>query len=89
MRDLADIRIAGDPVAHVQDITKRHDFTDAESGSMLNALVEGGDLSAWGYVNAITQTARDLDDADRRTELETLAGKLTSNADWAEALVAA
>jgi hypothetical protein len=89
MRDLAAMRIAGDPVAQVQDITKKYDLTEEEGGSMLNALIEGADLSAWGYVNAITQTARDHDDADRRTELEVLAGKLTSDQAWAEALVAA
>lgn len=83
MRDLADIRITGDPVAHVEELAKRHTLTESESGSMLAALVEGADLSAWGYVNALTQTARDLDDADRQTELETLAGRLTADrAQW-------
>lgn len=88
MRDLSEIRLGGDPVAHVEDITKRHNMTEAEGGSLLNALIEGGDTSAWGYVNAITQTARDLDDADRRVELETLAGKLTADPAWAVAAAA-
>ena len=88
MKDLSEIRLAGDPVAQVEEITKRHSLTEAEGGSMLAALVEGGDLTGWGYVNAITQTARDLDDADRRTELEALAGKLTADPAWAVAAAA-
>jgi hypothetical protein len=88
MKDLSEIRLGGDPVAQVEDITKRHTLTEGEGGSILTALIEGGDLSGWGYVNAITQTARDLDDADRRVELETLAGKLTADSAWAVAAAA-
>jgi hypothetical protein len=51
---------------------------------MLSALIERGDLSAWGYVSAITQTARDHENPDRRVELEKLAGKLTADKDWAQ-----
>jgi hypothetical protein len=83
MRDLSEVRLGGDPVAQVEEITRKHDLTEDESGSFLNALIEGGDLSGWGYVNAITQTARDLDSADRRVELEKLAGKLTADSSWA------
>lgn len=88
MRDLSEIRLGGDPVAQVEDITKRYNLNETEGGSILNALIEGGSTSAWGYVNAITQTARDLDDADRRVELETLAGKLTADPAWAVAVAA-
>lgn len=83
MQDLAEIRIATPPDKTVEVFTKRNDLSETEGGAMLTALIEGGDLTAWGYVNALTQTARDLDDATRRVELETLAGKLTADAAWA------
>lgn len=83
MRDLAGIRIGGDPRDRAEEITKKHSLTEAEGGSILTALIEGGDLSAWGYVNAITQTARDHDDLDRRVDLEKLAGRLSSDPGWA------
>lgn len=88
MRDLEEIKIAGDPVATVEVIAKRHGFTEGEQGSMLAALIDEGNRSAWGYVNAITRTARDLDNADRQTELETLAGSLVSDREWALTLAA-
>jgi hypothetical protein len=88
MRDLSEIRMPGDPRDRAEELAKRHDLNEAETGSMLEALIEGGDLSAWGYVNSLTQTARDLDDADRRVDLEKLAGKLTSDPAWATAVAA-
>jgi hypothetical protein len=87
-RDLAGIELPN-PVGTVEILTDRHRFTEGESESMLSIIARGGDLSAWGYVNAITQTARDLEDVDRQTELESLAGKLTSERGWATSLAAA
>lgn len=83
MRDLAEIRVQGSPDKVVEVFASRNGLNDTEAGSMLTALIEGADLSAWGFVNAITRTARDIEDADRQTELETLAGRLVSNHDWA------
>lgn len=85
MQDLAGIRVQGPPDKVVEVFAKRHDLSGGEAGSMLEALVEGGDLSGWGYVNALTQTARDVEDADRQTELERLAGRLTHDRSWATA----
>lgn len=83
MRELAGIRIAGDPVKAVEVLANRHRLSEAEGSSILEALVAGADLSAWGYVNAITQTARDHDSPDRVAELEALAGGLVSDPTWA------
>lgn len=89
MRDLARIGIEGDPVAAVEIVTKRQNMTGDESKSVLRHLIEGGDLSAWGFVNAITRTARDLEDANRQTELEILAGRMTAEpAKWASVVAA-
>lgn len=79
MRDLAGIPLAN-PVGAVEDVTRKHDLSEAESKAVLSALVTDYAATGWGLVNALTQTARDLESPDRRVELETLAGALTS--DW-------
>ncbi len=85
MRDLAAITVEGNPVAAVEILSKQHSLSGDEGDAMMHHLIQGGDLSAWAYVNAITATARDLEDADRRTELEMLAGRLTADPAWAVA----
>jgi len=45
-------------------------FTEVERGSILTHLIEGGDLSRYGLVNAVTRTAQDAVSYDRATELE-------------------
>lgn len=88
MRDLAEIDVPGKPVENVKELAQRHSFTEPEGESILEHLLRGNDLSGWGYVNAITATARDLTDADRQTSIEILAGRLVSNHDWAASLAA-
>lgn len=80
MRSLAGIPLTN-PVGAVQDVTKLHDLSDGEAASILNVLTTDESSTAWGLVNAITATARDHESPDRRFDLETLAGRITS--DWA------
>lgn len=87
MQELAGIRVQGAPDKVVELFASTHRLRETERDSMLEALIEDADLSGWGYVNALTRTARDLTDFDRQTELETLAGELVSDHGWA--LVAA
>jgi hypothetical protein len=82
MRDLAGIPIEAQPVAAVEEITRRHDLSQAEGESILTTLLSGQNglgLTGWAMVNAITQTARDLRSADRRADLEALAGKMIAD----------
>ena len=53
--------------------------------------VAGGDLSAYGVVNAVTHSAEDVEDYDRATEFEALGGKLIelSSSEWKEIAEAA
>jgi hypothetical protein len=90
MQELAGIKVGGDPVLAVERLAKTHGFSENERGSIMQHLVEGGDLSAWGYVNAITRAAQDVPDYDRSTDLERTAGDLhdLSTARW-RALAAA
>lgn len=46
-------------------------LNQTERHSVLTHLIEGGDLSRYGLVNAVTRTAQDADSYDRATELET------------------
>ncbi len=57
----------------------------AERNSVLKHLIEGGDLSRYGLINAVTRTAEDADHYDRATELETLGYRLVElpQRDWA------
>ena len=86
MRDLAAIRVPGSPVDAVEVIQKQQGFTEGEGKSILQWVTEGGDLSGWGYVNAITSTARDLTDPDRQTEMQIAAGRMVSDPSWAGAI---
>lgn len=78
MRDLAGLRVEADPPAAVELLSNRVGFTEGEKGAVLRHLIEGGDLSAWGYVNAVTRTAQDADSYDRSMEIEKIGGKLAS-----------
>jgi hypothetical protein len=73
-----------DPVAAVQVLAKREGLGDGEQRDVLRHLAEGGDLSRWGVLSAVTRAAEDVEGYDRATDLETLGGKILaySPADW-------
>lgn len=85
-KELADLRIDGDPVGVVERLANRTGLTDAERGGVLEHLTLGGDLTAWGYVNAVTRHSQDVADYDRATELERVGGALINlpAREWAE-----
>ena len=68
--------LALDPLQSVALVTKRYSLTDGESGEILRNLVNGGDLSVWGMVNAVTLAAQVVESYDRSTELEQVGGKI-------------
>lgn len=76
MSELTEIRVEGDPVGVVEKLENRFDLTEQERGSVLSHLIEGGDLSAWGVVNAFTRASQDVEDYDRATEFEEIGGTL-------------
>jgi ribonucleoside-diphosphate reductase alpha chain len=81
MRELAGIKPGGDPVKAVERLGKREHVSEGERTSILTHLIEGGDLSAWGYLNAVTRSAQDIESYDRATDLERLGGQML---DWSE-----
>lgn len=91
MRESTERRIEGDPIKAVEQVQVSFGFTDTEKGSVLSALIQGGDLSQWGLVNAVTRAASDLEDYDRASQFEEVGGKLLAydDADWRKVAVAA
>lgn len=69
-------KITGDPVQVVEVTAQRFGLSDEERGGVLNALIEGSDLSQWGLVNAITRMSQHVASYDRASELERLGGNV-------------
>lgn len=63
-----------DPVKVIEVTAKRFGFNDGERSSILQHLIRGGDMSAWGLANAVTRAAQDVESYDRATELESFGG---------------
>lgn len=76
MTGLTQARVSGDPVKAVEVLAEKIDATETERGGMLRALIEGGDLSAWGLLNAVTAQAHAATDHDRNVALQAIGGQL-------------
>lgn len=75
-REASARKIEADPVKVVEVAAKRFMLTDGERSNVLQHLIRGNDLSAWGLANAVTRTAEDSGDYDRATELEALGSRV-------------
>lgn len=65
------------PVMQAVEVTAdRFSLTESEQGSVLEHLVRGNDLSAWGLSSAITRTADEVESYDRASELEAMGWKV-------------
>lgn len=80
-----------DVVKVVELATRKLDLLESEGKSILNHLIEGGDLSRFGLYNAVTRMSQDVEDYDRATELERAGGRLIElpKTEWAELAKAA
>jgi hypothetical protein len=84
-RAAAKLEIKRDPVAAVQEVGRRFGLTEGESGGVLRHLIAGGDLSAYGVMNAVTRESQDVASYDRATELERVGGQVIElpRTEWA------
>lgn len=91
MRGLTEISVKGDPAKAVEVLARKVGATETERGGILRSLIEGGDLSAWGLLNAVTHQAHTARDYDRSVEFEQMGGNLIdlSRSEWNEILIAA
>jgi hypothetical protein len=61
----------------VQEMTKNYSLSNSEGDLILKNLIEGGDLSQYGLMNAITLAAQSEDMGyDRATDLEHIGGQI-------------
>lgn len=91
MRATTEAKITGNPAMAVEELAKTIGASEAETGGILRALIEGGDLSAWGVINAVTAQAHSAKDYDRSVEFETAGGHLLElpKTEWKRILEAA
>lgn len=76
MRQATERKITTDPVQVVEVTAKHFGLGDAERGSILKHLVEGGDLSAFGLGNALTRASQDVESYETATEMEAAGGRV-------------
>ncbi|MFT3815717.1 MAG: DUF932 domain-containing protein [Acidovorax sp.] len=70
------IKLTGDPVKSVEVLASRYDLNEAERSGVLRHLINGGQLSAYGLVNAVTHFSQEIPNYDRATEFEEIGGKM-------------
>jgi len=91
MRGLTEAKVTGDPAKAVEVLAKKVGATESERGGILRALIEGGDLSAFGLIGAVTYQAHGTESFDRAVEFEAMGGALLDlpAREWREILEAA
>lgn len=77
MEEMAGERIESTKYEKVVEVTtSRLSLPDSTRGSVLRNLIEGGDLSRYGLMNAVTAVANTTQDYELATELERAGGKV-------------
>lgn len=78
------IPLKGDPVKAVEVLATRFLLNEQERAGVLRSLIAEADLSGYGLVNAVTGYAQEVEDYDRSTELEAIAGRMIeqSRSEW-------
>jgi len=93
LKQLADptAKITGTITQAVEVLANKVGLSDAMRPSILTSLAEGGELTAWGLINAVTAQAHKTDDYDHAVELEGIGGQLINLPanDWRDILQAA
>lgn len=93
MKDLSKMELKAkvDPTKVVGLLAKKIGASDSEQGAILNALIKGADLSAFGLLNAVTAQANTAKNYDRAVELEKAGGVLLdlSRSEWSTIMEAA
>jgi hypothetical protein len=85
MRQATEQVIQGTQIQNVVEVTaKRFGYGENTSGGILRHLIEGGDLSRYGLMNAITRQSQDEENYETATRLELDGAKIIElpQADW-------
>lgn len=91
MKALTGIIVSGNPASAVEVLAQKVGASEEEKGGILRSLISGGDLSAWGLLNAVTAQAHKAKSFDRAVEFEAAGGQLLelSKSEWTRVLEAA
>jgi hypothetical protein len=91
MKELAGVKVSGKLERAIEVLGNKIGTTEDERGSILRALIEGADLSAWGMLNAVTAQSHTARSYDRAVEFEAAGGRLLElgKNEWKEVLEAA
>jgi len=65
-----------DAAKTVELVTEKMILNETESAGVLKHLINGGDLSQFGLLNAVTRMAQDVEDYDRATDMERFGGQI-------------
>lgn len=91
MEDAAASQTVARPERGLEVLAKKIGLGEEERQGVLRHLIEGGDLSNWGFLNAVTRFSQDVDSYDRATELEEAGGRVLAMAgtrEWTEVATA-
>lgn len=97
LREAATGEKAPEPQMAMEKLAKKLDLSEGEAKSAFTHLITGSangtdgrtDFTPYGFLNAVTRTAADLQDYDRATELEVAGGRVLQMAgtrEWAEVI---
>lgn len=76
IQGLTEQHIQGDVPKAIEVLSNDFGLTQGEQQFVLRHLIEGGDLSRYGVLNALTRTAEDVESYDRATDLEMLGARV-------------
>lgn len=65
-----------DPIEVVERVQKHFTLQESEKRGVLQHLLTGGDLTAYGLLNALTRHSQDIEDYDRATDFERMGGQI-------------
>lgn len=84
LEDAASSEPLADPVGAVEKLGETYGFVESERKSILGHLISGGDLTAYGALNAITRASQEVESYDRASEMEKVGGQILdlSKAEW-------
>lgn len=91
MRLAAETTRMAKPKEAMEELGKKFSVSENEGESILGHLIEGGDLTCYGALNAFTRAAQDVESYDRSMELEDAGGKILAMAgtrEWERIAVA-
>tara|TARA_B100000519_G_scaffold123690_1_gene106883 strand:- start:415 stop:1512 length:1098 start_codon:yes stop_codon:yes gene_type:complete len=76
MKELSESSEMNKPNESIKILAKQYGLAENEQEGVLASLIKGGDLTAWGMLNAVTDYSKKADSYERATELERIGGKI-------------